>query len=1495
MSRHHRYVAVLFAVSLWGLSLGHGGGFAQNPPNPVQITGANADTLSTSGLASSFQPTNGPLSVSAVPTKLALALGFQQGDIIQSINSQTGKTAVEWTAIVNGATKFGASELVVLSPGQPSRTIRIANDPVTTISNNFGLTLAATTTPASAPVPEAFEVKISSGLALQAGIRATDKVTVMLNNRLIGNKDDFLNQLALNSIDRTSVTLTVYPGGAAPSFTTTLPPRSRGNADTPLLTRGISSAQEKGPPVSFPQFLGPSAEPKPAAPESNRDRTRSHETISARVELYYFRDAHRVAQILNRNVKSYNGPAVTQHARAAEAAREQFEERRLDRRGAEAEARQKAAELRQLENDLVTKVGALRSTLETQSNSENGTISTVGGTTTGGKTTGGTTTLGKISRGSVTAAKISTGAKISGALSGTVVKATANGNSTTVTLSVPTISNATLSDASLIGATINGVTLTGGTTMGGTTTGGNLTGGTTTGGTLTAASGTNVGAPSVGGVITNSSVANGTTVGGVTKGGTLTGGMLSGGTVNAATVSQAAIANATISYEFTGPAANAPKQNDLDTVQSGTVIAGAITNGLITAGDIADGTTTGGTTIEGTTTGGTTTGGILTGGDQKGGTNVGDLRTQLNDSLKAVQQKRIEAMRSQAAADRANDVEQNAAKEQFRREVSAAKVDPDTYVPADINSIDPVSQVSISVIGEGVLHLRGPRLGVNKVRYMIDEIDHPVGQVKIGVMTVQVNGENGNRMENTMRRIEGNISLARHMATISNNYFQRALVETANAVAVRSAGLPTRPRHIAGPPSGDLEQPARWQKYIEAFFGDDFLAELAEIDPHSSVLNPRHKLLSLNSMDTITLGEALFITGLAKASVRNEILQRFQTFLECELPEQESQWIITNKIYRCLDPRWKGDAEKGRIKNAENACRRYKFSSILSYFVRQYDGTEFSSETLNPLQREVIKLVQGISLEHAWRAQRGSMMLKRSLIEKKATFSSNVLLDPVELYYLDQQIDELEEKHLQACESLRGQKAALDKLIKSVVIALEDDVYAQFYNPALEKIRKAATEWDVEMSQIERTTILTNNRAFAKVSPQASYEMDLPRRNLAAVEALHAAAAVQKDLGPLLSDPNFVGLNKILNNSTLSGTSASSVKNILPGMPSDTDQKDLLFGDSTAQKHFGTELEKLVPDPAIYKFETGTGFEVRPVVQPDGQSVAFDFNYMYTTDLLEPVRADEKHLGRIKRHFINTEVQLGNLEWREISRYEVALKASRNARGVPLLEDIPAAGVLFRPLPQAKKSLQKNIIIGQASIYPTIQDLLGLKATELCHLDVGQTLCDAREEKDRDGQRSRRVNNVLNTKVDELLSRGNSAQTICPDLPVVPNGATELGVPPTPMGAKQIQLPNPNLSPDINPAPRRIQRASGINGSREGAALPRALPQRSNNAGSVPMNNAIVPASYEHREKNVTIQNWTEADDPGAKARLRTLMSSKATSTGPDAAPPKRVKVASTK
>jgi len=281
-------------------------------------------------------------------------------------------------------------------------------------------------------------------------------------------------------------------------------------------------------------------------------------------------------------------------------------------------------------------------------------------------------------------------------------------------------------------------------------------------------------------------------------------------------------------------------------------------------------------------------------------------------------------------------------------------------------------------------------------------------------------------------------------------------------------------------------------------------------------------------------------------------------------------------------------------------------------------------------------------------------------------------------------------------EALRSHSSNVDNYLKRLAIAVEDDVAAQFYEPAFQRIRRVSRTYDVTLGQIETTTVLTNNRTLAKVSPAASFEFDLPQRDILLTEALNGSKALASEYGNLLKDGTFLAGTAMLSGQPPVGIVGSNAPiQGIPGMQQNND--------------FGSELQKLIPDPAIYKFETGTGFEIQPIIQPDGNSIVYGFDYMYSTNVREPVRADEKHLGRIKRHFVHTDVQTSSYELREISRYTVALKASRTDRGVPLFEDLPGIGAAFRPLPSEESSLQTNIILGSSTIYPTVFDLMGLR------------------------------------------------------------------------------------------------------------------------------------------------------------------------------------------
>jgi hypothetical protein len=1050
----------------------------------------------------------------------------------------------------------------------------------------------------------------------------------------------------------------------------------------------------------------------------------------------------------------------------------------------------------------------------------------------------------------------------------------------------------------------------------------------------------------------------------------------------------------------------------------------------------------------------------------------GDRARRQQADVENARQRESEARET---AQRLESDENLARSEQFRREVAAAQADPDTYAPGRPTSEDPVEQVSVSVIGEGLIHLRGPLKGINTIRTMIDQIDSPVGQVRISVHSAQINGEKQPRMENVANLVQLYIDQARFLTLQSSEMLRRAVVQ----VATRKAD---EIRHLY---PGDSQQD-RDRRYLDAFFGQDFIRELEAMD--SEFLRTGNKLLSLHSMDTTSLASALNLLSLAKQSTRHEILAEFDSLIHSELPAAEARYIeagltaakqckldlrhppkfyplahnarfeslraffhaevghddtmtplqrefirlaqifksrlVTEMEYkqrvmeRAIIEERMGNPDEEYIKarqrerEAEDTLRtrqrdRETHQVTVARGIAQFRGEVLSIDDeireavdFAELYRSVISrdvgsaltkvldkdpLVQGL-MEHErtsdelrsylirFRKEAPGKLMRRESLPKFTSFMDrlrelndefysalemelrrqepdvtfkpaipdywfpgtcryelwsfdfkinlkqgqvrilrgeddirkflgqaktqtldsihhikdsfvldpettkrlnlaraaveNTNVDDVELVFenqlaivlaldevadiaasirtetrnyvealrtillsladpeldvqqlyatwsklkgdiekrtsgtladkarqmsrtiddslekllgesirvefarraaeasrrpldhkkfLDMLIDQLEEKYIELLEGTRAHVANVDNYLKRLTTALDDDFNTQFYHPTFRYVRETSTYWDVQFGQTETTSVLTNNRGFAKVVPGATFEFDLPPRDFLLKEAMDGALANVRDFGALLNDPTFLSSTRLHGpQSTASpgaGTAAGFglVRNVLPGLNSTTTEQ-VLSQAGGGGPQFGSNLENLIPDPAIYKFETGTGFEIRPVIQPDGQAVVFDFHYMYTTNVREPVRADEKHLGRVKRHFIDTDVQLSNFELREVSRYTVALKAARTGQGVPLLQDIPVVGALWRPLPSQESSLQQNIILAQATIFPTLFDLMGMRwAPSVADLDPLRLANDEFLVRGRHRALQNRVYDHASSEVDEFL------------------------------------------------------------------------------------------------------------------------------------------------
>jgi len=178
------------------------------------------------------------------------------------------------------------------------------------------------------------------------------------------------------------------------------------------------------------------------------------------------------------------------------------------------------------------------------------------------------------------------------------------------------------------------------------------------------------------------------------------------------------------------------------------------------------------------------------------------------------------------------------------------------------------------------------------------------------------------------------------------------------------------------------------------------------------------------------------------------------------------------------------------------------------------------------------------------------------------------------------------------------------------------------------------------------------------------------------------------------------------------------------------DQEDILSGIQQLAQIYATvqtggalaalgALQQLPrePQPEIYALNTGNKFQVTPVFDPSGQALRFKFDFVATANLQEPNGTTNTQMSRIERHTINTEVQLSNLETREISRFEVNARLGLPTTywgGIPILKDIPYVrpwvpliGWFVRKA-GSNASAQQSVIFGQTTIYPTIGALIDL-------------------------------------------------------------------------------------------------------------------------------------------------------------------------------------------
>ena len=278
--------------------------------------------------------------------------------------------------------------------------------------------------------------------------------------------------------------------------------------------------------------------------------------------------------------------------------------------------------------------------------------------------------------------------------------------------------------------------------------------------------------------------------------------------------------------------------------------------------------------------------------------------------------------------------------------------------------------------------------------------------------------------------------------------------------------------------------------------------------------------------------------------------------------------------------------------------------------------------------------------------------------------------------------------------------AAADDMIKRLIIVFEDDLEYFFVADALESLRKNARE-GVSLGVLQRESILATNREVARIDPRATANLDLA----AGTDFLNQAQQLAQIAGNFKQNQ----VNQKLTSSLPAFTTG------IAGLAQSGAGNAFAFGGLASL--FGDLLSRPQDPPGeVYSINTGNLFKVTPIFDPSGQALRFKFDYSATVNVQEPSGTTIADPSRIDRHTVNTEVQLTNLEFREISRFEsnskLGLPDYRTGglpiiKEIPILRDIPILGYYFRRKGSAA-ARQESIIFAQSSLYPTVGDIANL-------------------------------------------------------------------------------------------------------------------------------------------------------------------------------------------
>ena len=668
------------------------------------------------------------------------------------------------------------------------------------------------------------------------------------------------------------------------------------------------------------------------------------------------------------------------------------------------------------------------------------------------------------------------------------------------------------------------------------------------------------------------------------------------------------------------------------------------------------------------------------------------------------------------------------------------------------SSTDPAKRVLMYAFNDSkTLFLRGNKEDLAKVRDIIARFDRPSPQARMTLWTLELNStadKAGTKQFNeALEKIEVELSNTRARIASSLAFLRECINEQVNKVATDELDKLAK--------SGINEVDAttlRWARLH--FYQNEVLLRLG-FNPSTpgtgEALGVAHFTLP-DPAATTTLGEALMVLALAKSDARRDIATKFISGVENKitildsttkqkadsdahlLKVEQARFAFMRRVMG-LDVNNSANANfttsaqqeiiraiqsgalEGVVKHLRKLAREFetiKREYDLTLEIRDPEGTAGREKSQAIAQKEA-KLQEKFRAIDAVNKRRRNLVSEiiplqtwlrnemgiRTKIPAPGRFPGTTgVVTPAQdedgkLRQLDGFLAELNEfakraveeidesrravdiatnlaKNVNPLRTANARVAAADQMLKEMIIAVEDDLDRHFVQPMMLRLRQGLVKdyKGIGVGIVQRTSVLASNRTLARVDARGSAQI---------------ALGEETDI--------LQGIQQIAN-LIMAGQTAGPL--------------GILGGLNALPRRDSTEL---------YGLTTGGTFKVTPIFDPSGQALRFQLDQISATMIREPDGTVNPQMPRVEKHTVNTEVQLSNMELREVSRFNANARLgipTRTWGGLPIFNsfpwirrNVPLFGWFVRKKGDAP-FVQQSLIFGQTTMYPTIGDIMDL-------------------------------------------------------------------------------------------------------------------------------------------------------------------------------------------